>query len=62
MMTVTRKFPSFNGDNFWIVGNIFRPVRVPPQIRKAYFPLGIGFILIQQLVLLILLYNMYLTK
>ena len=32
------------------------------KIRKAYFPLGIGFILIQQLVLLILLYNMYLTK
>ncbi|MFA5991496.1 MAG: DUF1294 domain-containing protein [Candidatus Doudnabacteria bacterium] len=32
------------------------------KTQKIYFPLGIGFILIQQLVLLILSYNLYLTK
>ncbi len=32
------------------------------KTQKIYFPLGIGFILIQQLGLLILFYNLYLTK
>lgn len=32
------------------------------KTQKIYFPLGIGFILVQQLALLILIYNQFLVK
>ncbi len=70
------KRKSVKGDNdrypevsFFLMATIFGSLGIflglftfRHKTQKIYFPLGIGFILIQQLVLLILFYNLYLTK
>lgn len=70
------KRKSVKGDNdrypevsFFLMATIFGSLGIflglfafRHKTQKIYFPLGIGFILIQQLILLLLTYNQYIAK